>query len=100
LVETAQRKEARLEQENTRLKKLVGELLLKFKKRRAVGLRRRRSPQVTQRDERLWPRIQQLKVEHPFWGYHPIWASLRVVEQVPVNKKGKSATASSSTLLP
>lgn len=33
------------------------------------------------------PQIQQLKAEHPFWGYRRIWASLRFVEQVPVNKK-------------
>ena len=42
---------------------------------------------MTQRDERLLPQIQQLKAEHPFWGYRRIWASLRFVEQVPVNKK-------------
>ena len=42
---------------------------------------------MTQRDERLLPRIQQLKAEHPFWGYRRIWAYLRFVEQVPVNKK-------------
>src|ERR671922_2347826 len=57
------------------------------KKRRAVGLTRRRSLRVTQRDERLLPRIQQLKAEHPFWGYRRIWAYLRFVEQEPVNKK-------------
>jgi len=33
------------------------------------------------------PRIQPLNAEHPFWGYRRIWASLRVVEQVPVNKQ-------------
>jgi putative transposase len=42
---------------------------------------------MTQRAERLVPRIQQLKAEHPFWGYRRIWAYLRFVEQVPVNKK-------------
>jgi putative transposase len=52
-----------------------------------VGLTRHRSRQVTQRDERLLPRIQQLKAEHPFWGYRRIWAYLRFVEPVPVNKK-------------
>jgi putative transposase len=48
---------------------------------------RRRSPRVAQRDEELLPRIQGLKAEHPFWGYRRIWAYLRFVEQVPVNKK-------------
>jgi putative transposase len=48
---------------------------------------RRRSLRVVQGDERLLPRIQALKAEHPFWGYRRIWAYLRFVEQVPVNKK-------------
>jgi putative transposase len=42
---------------------------------------------VTQQDAHLLPRLQQLKAEHPFWGYRRIWAYLRFVEQVPVNKK-------------
>jgi putative transposase len=42
---------------------------------------------VVQRDERLLPRIQELKAEHPFWGYRRIWAYLRFVEPLPVNKK-------------
>jgi hypothetical protein len=33
------------------------------------------------------PRIQALKAEHPFWGDRRIWAYLRCVEQLPVNKK-------------
>jgi putative transposase len=35
----------------------------------------------------LVPRIQQLKAEHPFWGYRRIWAYPRFVEQGPVNKQ-------------
>jgi putative transposase len=50
-------------------------------------LTRRRSLQVTQRDEDLLPRIQALKAEHPFWGYRRIWAYLHFVEQLPINKK-------------
>jgi putative transposase len=42
---------------------------------------------VVQHDEALLPRIQALKAEHPFWGYRRIWAYLRFVEQLPVNKK-------------
>ncbi len=41
---------------------------------------RQRSPRVVQRDEALLPRIQQLKADHPFWGYRRIWAYLRYVE--------------------
>jgi putative transposase len=42
---------------------------------------------VTRRDEGLPPRIAALKPGHPFWGYRRVWASLRFVEQLPVNKK-------------
>jgi putative transposase len=52
-----------------------------------VSLTRQRSLRVVQRDEALLPRIQALKAEHPFWGYRRIWAYLRFVEQLPVNKK-------------
>ena len=48
---------------------------------------RRRALRVVQGDAALRPRIQQLKAEHPFWGYRRIWAYLRFVEQRPVNKK-------------
>jgi putative transposase len=48
---------------------------------------RQRSLRAVQRGEGLRPRIQTLKAEHPFWGYRSIWAYLRFVEQLPVNKK-------------
>ena len=48
---------------------------------------RRRALRVVQGDAALLPRIQQIKAEHPFWGYRRIWAYLRFVEQRPVNKK-------------
>jgi putative transposase len=41
---------------------------------------------VVQHDEALLPRSQALKAAHPFWGYCRIWAYLRFVEQLPVNK--------------
>jgi putative transposase len=42
---------------------------------------------VGQHDAALLPRSQALKAEHPCWGYRRIWAYLRFVEQLPVNKK-------------
>jgi putative transposase len=48
---------------------------------------RQASPSVAQRNQGLLARIQALKAEHPFWGYRRIWAHLRFVEQLPVNKK-------------
>jgi putative transposase len=50
-------------------------------------LTRHRSLQLTQRDTALLPCIQALKAEHLFWGYRRIWAYLRFVEQLPVNRK-------------
>ena len=50
-------------------------------------MKRHRSPRLVQQDESLLPRIQALKAEHPFWGYRRIWAYLRFVEQLPINKK-------------
>jgi putative transposase len=48
---------------------------------------RRTSPVVAQRNAPVVQRIQELKAEHPFWGYRRIWAYLRFVEQYPINKK-------------
>jgi putative transposase len=48
---------------------------------------RRRSLHVTRRDQELLPRLQALKAEHPFWGYRRVWAFLRFVEHLPVNRK-------------
>jgi putative transposase len=48
---------------------------------------RHRALRIVQGDAALLPRIQQLKAEQPFWGYRRIWAYLRFIEQLPVNKK-------------
>jgi putative transposase len=48
---------------------------------------RQPSLRVVQRNQGLLERIQALKAEHPFWGYRRIWAYLRFVDQLPVNKK-------------
>jgi putative transposase len=48
---------------------------------------RQRSLRVIQRDEELRPRVQALKAEHPFWGYRRVWAYLRFVARLPVNKQ-------------
>jgi hypothetical protein len=48
---------------------------------------RQRALRVIPRDEGLLPQIQALKAEHPFWGYRRIWAHLRFVERLSVNKK-------------
>ena len=50
-------------------------------------MKRRPSPQVTERNAALLTRIQALKAAHPFWGYRRLWAHLRYVDGLPVNKK-------------
>ena len=49
---------------------------------------RHRSLRIVRRDEDLLPRIQALKVEHPFWGYRRVWAYWRFVAQLPGNQQG------------
>ena len=48
---------------------------------------RRRSPAVDQRNVPVLARIQALKADHPFWGYRRIWAHLRFVDGLRINKK-------------
>jgi putative transposase len=57
------------------------------KKRRAAGMRRPRSLQVTQRDAILRPRLQALEAEQPCWGDRRIWAHVHCVAQVAGHKK-------------
>jgi len=49
-------------------------------------MRRRRSPQVDQRNAPLRARIQALTADHPVWGYRRLWAHLRFAEGLAVNK--------------
>lgn len=50
-------------------------------------MKRRRSHSVVERDAALLTVIRELKAEHPFWGYRRIWAHLKYVNQLNVNKK-------------
>ncbi len=45
------------------------------------------SNSVTLRNISLVQRIREIKVEHPFWGYRRVWAYLRYVDGLIVNKK-------------
>jgi putative transposase len=48
-----------------------------------------RSPSnsVTLRNEYVLKRIKEIKGEHPFWGYRRVWAYLRYIDGLIVNKK-------------
>ena len=72
----------RLEHENRKLKETIGELTVELKKRLVV----RRSVNSSA-NQALLKRIQQLKTEHPYWGYRRIWAYLKYHEKRPVNQK-------------
>ncbi len=52
-----------------------------------VKFQRRRSAVIDESDRAVLPIIQRLKAEHPFWGYRRIWAYLRFVERLSINKK-------------
>lgn len=45
------------------------------------------SQSVTERNAAVLERIRQLKSDHPFWGYRRVWAYLRYVDNLLVNKK-------------
>ena len=45
------------------------------------------SDSVTLRNEYLLERIKSIKKEHPFWGYRRVWAYLRYIDGLIVNKK-------------
>jgi len=48
---------------------------------------RRPSERVASRNGPVLARIGQIKAEHPFWGYRRVWAHLRFVDGLEVNKK-------------
>ena len=50
-------------------------------------MRRRPSVTVTKRNDSVVQRIHNLRAEHPFWGYRRIWAQLRCVDGLSLNKK-------------
>ncbi len=52
-----------------------------------VKHRRRRALVRVKVDSALLERIQIIKSEHPFWGYRRVWAYLRFVAGLAVNRK-------------
>jgi len=42
---------------------------------------------VIERNEPILRKIQELKTEHPFWGYRRMWAHLTYVNHLQINKK-------------
>ena len=50
-------------------------------------MKRKTSGIVIKRNKPILRRIEDLKKEHPFWGYRRVWAHLTYVDQIAVNKK-------------
>lgn len=50
-------------------------------------MRRKDSELTAERNSPIVERIRSLKAEHPFWGYRRIWANLKYVYGLEINKK-------------
>ena len=52
-----------------------------------ISMRRSEAHSVIERNATILENIRALKTEHPFWGYRRIWAHLRYVGKMEINKK-------------
>jgi len=50
-------------------------------------MKRRESETVKERNSPVLARIREIKADHPFWGYRRIWAHLKYVDGLSVNRK-------------
>ena len=50
-------------------------------------MKRRESELIAERDFPILDCIKMLKGGHPFWGYRRIWANLKYVDKLEINKK-------------
>jgi len=50
-------------------------------------MKRRESELVIERNSPILERIKTIKAEHPFWGYRRIWANLKYIDELEINKK-------------
>jgi transposase InsO family protein len=50
-------------------------------------MKRQAAANVTDRNLPIVERIRGLKADHPFWGYRRVWAHLKYVNGLDVNKK-------------
>jgi len=48
---------------------------------------RKKSDSVALRNQYILQRIKDIKAEHPFWGYRRVWAYLRYIDGLIINKK-------------
>ncbi len=50
-------------------------------------MKRKTSLKVVERNVLVLERIKEIKLDHPFWGYRRIWAYLKYVDGITINKK-------------
>lgn len=50
-------------------------------------MKRHESQATIERNAPILEEIRKIKAEHPFWGYRRVWAYLRYVKELEVNKK-------------
>jgi putative transposase len=48
---------------------------------------RRRCLKRKEQDKQILPQIEQIKSEHPFWGYRRVWARLKFHHGLKINEK-------------
>ena len=46
-----------------------------------------RSESVNKRNEVILERIRKIKIDHPFWGYRRVWAHLKYIDGLVINRK-------------
>jgi len=50
-------------------------------------MKRKESILIAERNLPCLTRIKALKADHPFWGYRRIWANLKYIDKLEINKK-------------
>ena len=50
-------------------------------------MKRSQSVSVMERNTPIVKRIEEIKADHPYWGYRRTWAHLKFVDGLNVNKK-------------
>ena len=67
------KKEQHLEQQVTKLKRIIGDMTIELKKRIRT-MKRTQSLTVAKRNQILLGQIKEIKTDHPLWGYRRIWS--------------------------
>jgi len=50
-------------------------------------MKRKQSEKIAERNQPILEKIRTIKADHPFWGYRRIWAHLKYIDKLEINKK-------------